>query len=174
MSEELQSEIADLEDHIAELTRRLSSAREAVQSWTDAGKNLSLEAAAERAKNQGAGRGFLGGLLGSKYRSAVRSDAAASNARIAKYVASRRAEIANGKSSAQDVVREIQVYLRQAKGELRDLKSALRSSTTGKASRSRAAISALDLLAKLKSAHDSGLLSDSEYEEKRRKLVDEL
>ena len=174
MSEELQSEIADLEAVIADLTRRLSSAREAVQSWTDAGKSLSHQAATERAKNQGAGRGFFGGLLGSKYRSAVRAGAAASNAAISRQVASRRIEIANGKSAAQDAVRAIQDDLRQAKDELRDLKTALRSATTGKATRSRAASSTLDLLAKLKSAHDSGLLSDSEYEQKRKKLVDDL
>lgn len=174
MSEELQSRITGLEAHITNLTRKLSSAREAVRSWTDAGKNLSHQAATERAKNQGAGRGFLGGLLGSKYRSAVRAGAAASNASISRQVASRRVEIANGKSAAQEAVRAIQDDLRQAKDELRDLKAALRLATTGKSTRSRTASSTLDLLAKLKSAHDSGLLSDSEYEQKRRKLVDEL
>lgn len=174
MSNEIQREIADLEASISDLTRRLSSAREAVQSWTDAGKGLSHQAAAERAKNQSAGRGFLGSLLGSKYRSAVRAGAAASNASISRQVASRRVEIANGKSSAQDVVRAIQDDLRQAKDDLRNLKASLRSATTGKATRSRAASSTLDLLAKLKFAHESGLLSDSEYEQKRKKLVDEL
>lgn len=73
----------------------------------DAGKNLSHQAATERASNQGAGRGFLGGLLGTEYRSAVTAAAVASNAAISRQVASRRMEIANRKSSAKDAVRSI-------------------------------------------------------------------
>src|SRR5688572_10057282 len=100
--------IAELERRIEELAERLADAKDAVQTWVDAGASLSRSAASARAENQGAGRGFLGGLLGSKYRSIVRAGAAASNAAIAKDVASRRARIVEGKRQAQETARSIQ------------------------------------------------------------------
>ena len=67
--------ILALENHIADLGRELEQAKAAAQSWTSASSNLSCDAAEARAKNQGAGHGFLGSVLGSKYRSAVRASA---------------------------------------------------------------------------------------------------
>lgn len=162
--------VALLEQRIQSLTAKLQEAKEAVQSWTDANASLSQSAAEARAKNQGAGRGFIGGLLGAKYRSAVRAGAAASNAAIAKDVAEKRGRIADGKRAAQDAVRAIQQALSEAKAELKDLTTAKK----GKASAVKSAGASLDLLQKLKQARDDGLLTAEEYEQKRKRLVSDL
>lgn len=125
-------EIQTLEQRIASLTSRLAEAKEAVTQWTDANKSLSLSAAQERAKNQGAGRGFIGSLLGSKFRSVMRAGAAASNAVIAKEVAQKRANIADGKRESQDLVRRIQEELTSAKQELKALTAATKAKTSSK------------------------------------------
>jgi cell division septum initiation protein DivIVA len=166
--------IGELEQRIAALSARLVEAKDAVQTWVDANASLSRSAASARAENQGAGRGFLGGLLGSKYRSAVRAGAAASNAAIAKDVAAKRARIVEGKRQAQDVVRSIQEALAEAKAELKGLTVGRKARAQTKTVAAKAASTTLDLLQKLKEAHDAGLLTEAEYEEKRRKLVSEL
>lgn len=165
-------QIEELEQRIAALTTRLAKARDAVQEWSNANTSLSRSAAEARAKNQGAGRGFFGALLGSKYRGVVRSAAAASNASIAQQVATKRSSLAEGKRGAQDVVRSIQAELSQAKQELKILISTSRRRSTRDVKKSMG--QSLDLLHKLKQARDAGLLSDQEFEEKRRKLVSGL
>lgn len=168
---DLQSKIVEVEHQIATLSEQLVQAQNSVQQWVEANSNLSLSAAQARAKNQGAGRGFLGGLLGSKYRGAVRSAAAASNAAIAKEVADKRAQIAEGKRQAQDLVRNLKEELRLAKQELKALKSNSQSRSRTKSAATKSANTSLELLQKLKEAHQAGLLTDAEFEEKRRKLV---
>jgi hypothetical protein len=163
-----------LEREIATLAARLAEAKVATALWTDANKSLSLSAAQERAKNQGAGRGFLGGLLGSKFRSAMRAGAAASNATIAKQVAEKRARIADGKREAQENTRQIQDELSAAKQQLKSLAASAKASTAQKTNKAKAVNDSLTILKKLKEAKDAGLLTQEEFESKRAKLVGDL
>jgi hypothetical protein len=171
---DLTGRVAWLEADIARLTGELTRAKEIVQTWTNASTNLSRSAAEERAKNQGAGRGFFGGLLGSKYRSIVRAGAAASNAAIAQDVAQKRSQISDGKREAQELVRQIQQQLSSVRQELKHLSTGSKEKVRAKASAAKAASESLDLLHKLKEAHQAGLLTDNEYEEKRQKLLAHL
>ena len=168
------SKIATLEQRISLLTSKLAEAKAAVQQWTDANAALSRSAAEARAENQGAGRGFLGGLLGSKFRGAMRTGAAASNAAIAKQVVEKRAHIADGKRESQNVVRNIQESLKSAKLELKTLTSKTKAKAQTKVAITKAVNDSLQLLQKLKEARDAGLLTEVEYEEKRKKLVSEI
>jgi len=169
-----EQEIYILKQKVVTLTTRLAEAKDSVAQWTDANKSLSLSAAEARAKNQGAGRGLLGGLLGSKFRSAMRAGAAASNAAIAQEVADKRSRIAEGKRQAQDLVRQIQTELTEAKQELKALTSSKKTKSQAKVTTAKAASHSLDLLLKLKQARDSGLLTEEEFEQKRIKLVADI
>ncbi|RZO92881.1 MAG: SHOCT domain-containing protein [Limnobacter sp.] len=168
------SAIGAVEQRIATLSEQIVRAEAAVQQWTDANASLSRSAAEARAKNQGMGRNFLGGLLGTKFRGAMRSAAAASNASIAKEVAEKRANIAEGKRSAQELLRHLKAQLAEAKHELKALTAKPHSQARIKTVKAKSASASLDLLQKLKQAHDSGLLTEAEYEEKRKRLVSEL
>ena len=168
------AKVAALEQRIAMLDRNLTQAKGAVQQWAEANTSLSRSAAEARAENQNSGRGFVAGLLGSKFRSAMRSTAAASNAAIAKDVAAKKTRIAEGKREAQDLVRRVQEELATAKQELKALTSHAKARANTKSSAAKAAGESLDLLTKLKQAHDAGLLTQEEYEQKRRKLVSDL
>lgn len=112
--------------------------------------------------------------MGSKFRSVIRAGAAASNAAISKEVAEKRAQIAERKKTAQDQVRIIQSELAEAKIQLKVLTSGEKKRASVKQSVSKKAAESLDLLQKLKKAKDSGLLTHEEFEEKRKKLIDEL
>jgi hypothetical protein len=97
----------------------------------------------------------------------VRRAAATSNAAIAKDVAGKRTQIAEGKKQAQDLVRHIQTELASAKVQLKALSSSAKS-------RKASAAMSLDLLQQLKEAKDAGLLTDEEFEAKRQKLVADI
>lgn len=168
----VQQEIDSLERRLESLAPKLSDAKEAVRSWVEAGSNLSISAAEARAKNQGAGRGIAGALLGAKFRSAMRLGAAASNAAIAKEVARKRAAIADGKANAQRAVKEVQGLISDAKVRLRELKALQRTTRSVTKERRTTTAKSVNLLHKLKEAKDLGLLTDAEYEQKRRKIVD--
>lgn len=175
MSEEDHLRQIELLEHaIASLTTRLSETKAIIEKWGDAGKSLSLSAAEARAKSQGAGRGFLGAFLGSKFRGAMSSGAAASNASIAKDVAEKRSRIAEGKREAQELVRQIQTELADAKQQLKALTSKTKVKAASKTTAAKAAADSLALLQKLKEAKDDGLLTEQEFEEKRKKLVSGL
>ena len=163
--------IAALEQQIALLTQHLAQAQNVVQQWTDVNASLSQSAAEARATNQGKGRGIMGSLFGSAYRGAMRRAAASSNAEIAKEVADRRAKIAEGKREAQESVRQIQSVLTSAKQALKALTSDEKARSRSKSAATKATVDPFDLLDKLKQAHDAGLLTDAEYEDKRRNLV---
>ena len=90
--------VKELEARLAELESELQRARANVDDWTAAASSLARSAAEARASNQGAGKGFMGALLGSKVRKALRAGAAASNAAIAKDVAKKRSDICRRKS----------------------------------------------------------------------------
>ena len=162
--------ISSIEARIALLAAQLEEAKTAVRQWADATASLSQSAAEARAKNQGAGRGLFGALFGPKFRSAMRTGAAASNASIAKEVADKRSRIADGKRAAQEAVRDLQAELAAAKNELKEAKSANRRAMDESASAEQK-VDPLPMLKKLKEAHSAGLLTDDEYEEKRKKLV---
>lgn len=166
--------IKQIEQKITTLTTQLAESRAIVQRWEEAGASLSLSAAEARAKNQDAGRGILGAILGSKFRGAMRAGAAASNASIAKDVAAKRSQIAEGKREAQVAVRLIQAELSEAKQELKSLTSKKKQAATSETRAAKAAADLLALLQKLKEAKDAGLLTEQEYEEKRKKLVSGL
>lgn len=117
------------------------------------------------------GRGLIGGLLGSKYRSAMRSIAASSNATIAKDVAKKRAKNAEGKREAQEVARHLQSELKIAKQELKSLTLQRKAKSKNKSALIETASKSLSLLQKLKEAYDAGVLTEQEYEDKRKKLV---
>ena len=168
------SNVTEVEQEITTLTTRLAETKAIIEKWAEAGKSLSLSAAEARAKNQGAGRGFLGAFLGSKFRGAMRSGAAASNASIAKDVAEKRSRIAEGKREAQELARQFQAELSVAKQQLKALTSKEKLKATSKSTAALAAVDSLALLQKLKEARDSGLLTEQEFEEKRKKLVSGL
>jgi len=175
MTNEAQSQtLANLEQKVTVLTTKLADAKGVVAQWTDANASLSRSAAEARAENQGAGRGFLGGFLGSKFRGAMRFGAAASNAAIAKEVAEKRARIADGKRDAQELVRQAQEELAIAKQDLKAASSSSRSKAQTKVAAGKVANQSLDLLQKLKQARDAGLLTEEEFEQKRKKLVADL
>ena len=174
MSNSGTDEAQALQQHIESLTTRLAQAKDAVAQWTDASKSLSLSAAQERAKNQGAGSGFMGVFLGSKFRTAMRASAAASNAAIAKDVAQKRERIADGKRESQELVRQIQAELILAKQQIKTLTTSARSKASTKLSKVKIAHDSITLLQKLKDAKDAGLLTAEEFEEKRKKLVADL
>jgi cell division septum initiation protein DivIVA len=167
-------ELAALEHRVAVLTTRLAEAKSVVAQWTDANASLSRSAAEARAENQGAGRGFFRGLLGPKFRGAMRSGAAASNAAIAKEVAEKRARITDGKRDAQELVRKVQGELADAKQDLKMVGSRFKSKSQTRVAAGKVANQSLDLLQKLKQAREAGLLTEEEFEQKRRKLVADL
>ncbi|SEQ62616.1 hypothetical protein [Nitrosomonas ureae] len=160
-------QIQELKKTITNLSTQLSVAKKTVSQWIEANKCLSLNAAQERAKNQETGRGFMGSLLGSKFRSAMRASAAASNALLAKEVAEKRARIADGKRESQEYVRQIQEEIIAAKQQLALLKSTAKTKI-------KTSHSSLELLHKLKDATEAGLLTQEEFEEKRKKIISEL
>ncbi len=163
-----------IESRIQSLASLLEKANSEVREWTDTNARLSQSAAEARAKNQGYGKGLMGALLGSKYRAAMRRAASASNADIAKDVAAKRAQIAEGKRQAQERVRTIQAELKEAKSELKAYISEKKKNTVKKKTATKEKSSAIDLLHKLKEAHDLGLLTDEEYESKRKALAEKI
>jgi regulator of replication initiation timing len=168
------SKVPELEARIEQLNQALSRAKNEVQSWVEENSALSCSAAEARAKNQGAGRGIVSAFFGPKFRAALRAGAAASNAAIAKDVAEKRSHIAERKRQAQEMVKEIQRQLALCKSELKQFTSKSKASYSAKASGAKAASTAIDIMHKLKQAHDAGLLTDREYESKRRKLLAQL
>lgn len=174
MSVDVSIEIEQLEHRIEELTVLLAKAKATVAGWVEANKSLSLSAAQARAENQGAGRGIFSGFMGSKFRSAMRAGAAASNASIAKKVAEERANISENKKQAHEIVRQIQAELTEAKQRLKALTRDAKMRESARSAASKAANDSLSLLQKLKKARDAGLLTDAEFEEKRKKIVAEL
>ncbi len=164
-----EQQIAALEARIAELQATIERAKGVVQQWVDANASLSRSAAQLRAENQNKGRGIVSAFLGSKFRASMRSAAAASNAAIAKDVAAKREINAKGKREAQEFVRQLQQELSEAKQSLKALTSGRKTTSSAKK-----AVDSLAVLEKLKQAHDAGLLTDAEFEEKRKKLVADL
>ncbi|MBD2055424.1 SHOCT domain-containing protein [Oculatella sp. FACHB-28] len=172
----IDQQIANTETQISQLVIRLENAKRDVQEWVDANSSLSLSAAKARAETQSLGRGLGGVLLGSGYRASCRRAAASANAGIARKVAAKRAEIKQGKQNAQEVVRQVQFQISLLKDELKTLKSQRKSlSPTKKSNQTvQTASRSLVLLEKLSEAYQMGLLTQEEYEEKRKKIVDEI
>ncbi len=163
-------EIAAAEQRMSFIIDQIEEAKRIIQSWNDASVNLSQSAAEARAENQASGRGFMGNFLGSSYRGACRRAAAASNAAIARDVAERRAQITEGKREAREYLKSLQADLASEKEYLKQIKQEIKTRDKGKKSQN----GHLDLLKKLKEAHEAGLLTYQEYEEKRRKLVSQI
>lgn len=169
-----QEQFIALKQRIVLLERQLDEAKSSVKQWIDTNAQLSRRAAEARAKNQGSGRGFLGALLGRKFRAATRTAAAASNAAIAKDVAEKRTKIANGKQEAQAIVKQLQDELKLAKQQLKELVTDLRTNGRAQSTSSKKSAQALDLLKKLKEAFDAGILTSEEYEQKRKQLLEDI
>ena len=167
-------QLTALENEIASLKINLEKARLVVRQWSDNSASLSQSAAEARAKNQGYGRGFGGALLGSKFRASMRSAAANSNAAIAKQVANKRTQIAKGKGEAQALVRQIQSELTIKKEQYRSLTVLTKSQNKTKETNAKTTTNSVGLLKKLKEVYDLGLLTEQEYEEKRKKIVSSI
>ena len=163
-----------LQEKIASLTAKLGEAKLAVKQYSDLSARLAQNAAEERAKTQGMGRGLGGVLLGSKYRASQRSQAARINASIAKQVAEKRAQIGDGKRKAQALVSQIQAELTTTKEQYRSLTALVKSQNKTKAITTKATTDSVGLLKGLKEAYDLGLLTEQEYEEKRKKIVSSI
>lgn len=163
-----------MQRQIDSIVTQIEQAKQIVQQWTDASANLSLSAAKARAKNQSVGRGLGGMFLGPKYRAAMRRAATSSNVAIAKDVADKRAKIADAKRSAQEHVKRLQAQLAVAKDRLKSLTRQTKEKSKDKASAAKSTDQSLTLLQKLKEAYNRGLLTEQEYEEKRRKLASQI
>jgi cell division septum initiation protein DivIVA len=166
--------LEQLQTKIEELTLQLEEAKQVVRNYSQVLAELSQNAAEERAKNQGAGRGLDGMIFGQKYRASQRRAAAASNARISKDLAKKRGVILEKKTAAQATIQNLQTELKVAKEEYNTLKASIKSENASKNRESKKVIDSVTLLKKLKEAHDLGLLTDEEFEEKRKKLVSEI
>lgn len=175
-SSTIDQQITNTETQISQLTVRLENAKKDVQEWVDANSSLSLSAQKARAETQSMGRGLGGALLGAKYRASCRRTAASANASIAREVAARRAKITEGKQKSQEIVRQIQAQISLLKDELKTLKSQRKSlSSTKKSTQTvQSSSRSLMLLEKLNEAYQMGLLTQEEYEEKRKKIVDQI
>jgi len=104
----------------------------------------------------------------------MRSSAAASNAAIAKQVAEKRTKIAEGKRQPQVVVDRIKAELTATKEHYKSLTTLAKSQNKAKQVTTKAANDSVGLLKKLKEAYDLGLLTEQEYEEKRKKIVADI
>lgn len=164
------STAAEAELKIAKLEAQLLEVKAIIKDWNEALADLSLSAAKQRAQNQGSGRGFLGGFLGPKYRKIVRAGAAASNAAISKNLAERRGHITEKKRQAQDVEKVLKLEIREAKALLRESKQQFKKPEKPLSEAARS----IELLKKLKEAHELGLLTDTEFELKRQSLVSKI
>jgi hypothetical protein len=174
MSEVDPKQLTELKEQIAALSVKLEQAKLVVKQWSEASSRLSQSAAEARAKNQGMGRGIGGALLGSKYRASIRSATAGSNAAIAQDVAKKRAKILEEKMKAQDLVRRIQVALKSAKERQKSLVALAKTQNKTKETVIKTKTESITLLQKLKEAYDLGLLTEQEYDQKRKKLISDL
>ena len=165
---------SELRSLIESLISQIEQAKLVVQSWMDASSSVSQSAAEARAKNQSMGRDIVSILAGAKYRARERRVAAACNADIAVEVAEKRAVIATKKREARDLVKALKAKFATAKKDLVSATSHERDKLNRQAASVKAATDSLSLLQKLKEAHDLGLLTDEEYEQKRRVLVSRL
>jgi len=172
MSDVNPEQLKALEDKIASLTVKLGEAKLAVKQWSDLSARLSQNAAEERAKTQGMGRGLGGAIFGSKFRASQRSQAARINASIAKQVAEKRAKIGEGKRESQ--ARHIQDELTATREQYRSLNTLVKSQNKAKSVTAIETKDSVGLLKKLKEAYDLGLLTEQEYEEKRKKIVSSI
>lgn len=154
-----------------ELERAIAAAKEEIRKLSEASAKLSEQARSARAENGSAGNGLGGMLFGAKYRAAMRRAAAVSNAAIARELAQSKATLAEGKRHWQERLRQLQADLKELKSRQRESEKDVRASRSKRASEARTSI---DLLHKLKDAHDLGLLTDEEYELKRRQLAQRL
>ena len=173
----LERRISEVEAQLSQLTSQLEGAKQNVQSWVDANSSLSLSAAQARAQTQSMGRGLGGALLGAEYRAARRKEAASYNAGIARNVVAKRAEIKQGKQNAQELVRQTQAQIAILKGELKDLKVQKKEAAFRKKVSSQSlqnSSRSLVLLEKLNEAYHIGLLTEEEYEEKRKKIIEQI
>lgn len=103
----------------------------------------------------------------------MRAGATASNAALAKEVAEKRARIVEGKREAQELVRQPQSELTEAKQQLKELTSITKAKAKNKTETTNAAAS-ITLLQKLKETKDAGLLTQDEFEKKRKKPVTDI
>ncbi len=167
-------QLTELENEIESLNSSLEQAKNIVKQWSETSAKLSRSAAEARAKNQGMGRGLGGLILGKGFRSASRRSAAISNAAIAKDVAKKRSTIAEKKGEAQALVRLIQTELTEKKEQYKSLAALIKTQNKTKVTTIKSTSDSVGLLKKLKEAHDLGLLTDEEYEEKRKKIASSI
>jgi HAMP domain-containing protein len=173
--------IEALRARLERLSQEIEDARSRVHGWTDANAKLSLNAQEARAKNQARGNTGWSVLLGAKYRAAERRIAATSNAHIAQEVAEKRIAIAENKRGAQEEVRSLQASIAELKKQLKRADAEARRVEAPRLQAPqisdidvKTATAILDLMLRLKAAHEAGVLNTQEYEEKRLKLLGRL
>lgn len=165
--------ISTLKSKLDQLNLSLEKIQKEIQIWADANEELSQSASEARANTQSLGRGLGGMLLGSKYRASARRHAATINAGIAREVAEKRRRIKEGKKEAQEQARELKSQISEIKTEIKELEKQKRDMTSSSQNKKKSEQS-LNLLQKLKEAYDLGLLTADEYEEKRKKIADDI
>ena len=173
----LDHQITETKVQIIQFTTALEKAKQNVQSCIDRNSSLSLSAAQERAQTQSMGRGIGGVFLGSKYIAARRKEAAYYNAAIARNIAAQRAEIQQQKKMCQETVRKVQDRIIALKDKLKHLQSQKKDFNCKKKTSSQLlqnSNKSVALLEKLQEAYQIGLLTQEEYEEKRKKIVEQI
>ena len=191
----IETQIENIDLQIKKLTDSLYLAKKEVHGWIETNSDLSISAQKARAETQAMGRGLDGLLFGSKYRGAVRQNAASKNAEIAKQVAQKREQIRDGKQIAQNKVRTIQEQIRKLKGNLKslneqkkDLKDELKNLNTEKRRKSsqqkqsvretknetKSGNESIEAAKKLYDLYQMGILTKEEYDQKLHTLYKSL
>jgi outer membrane murein-binding lipoprotein Lpp len=165
--------ISILKSKLEQLNLSLEEIQREIQLWLDVNEELSQSALEARANTQSLGRGLGGMILGSKYRASARRHAATINAGIAREVAEKRRAIKEGKKESQEQAKELKAQISAIKAEIKELEKQKRDMASGDQSKKKTGQN-LNLLQKLKEAYDLGLLTVDEYEEKRKKIANEI
>lgn len=121
MDDKLDRQIAAEKRKIELITKKIEQVKQKIQDLKQESIDLSVWAAQARAKNRSLAPGLDGLIFGSKYRAVARMEMASGNARIAREVAVRRAQIAKGQRSAQEKLRELKSELSASRNLLKIL-----------------------------------------------------
>jgi|GEM_PF-1516576 hypothetical protein len=160
----LDEQVQIIENQISQLSKQLLN---------ETNLALSSKATIERAKTQEMGRGLLGSLMGSEYRASQRRVAARINASISRQVSEKREQIRSLKLSVKNNIIETQSLIKAKKEELKSLKSQRKELQSALKNTKRTKDN-LSLLKKLGELYKSGLITEEEYEQKKKKLLDQI
>jgi regulator of replication initiation timing len=169
----LDEQVQIIENQISQLSKQLEDEKNQLKSLNETNLALSSKATIERAKTQEMGRGLLGSLMGSEYRASQRRVAARINASISRQVSEKREQIRSLKLSVKNNIIETQSLIKAKKEELKSLKSQRKELQSALKNTKRTKDN-LSLLKKLGELYKSGLITEEEYEQKKKKLLDQI